>query len=320
MLTQLFWALLAALALTNAGMAQSTAVPRIGLLSWSSCTKLPTALMNGLADLGYIPGRTFTLECRSGERNYDRLLPAGQELVQARVNVIVATSHPTAQAAHLATDTVPIVMIASADPVGSGLARSLAHPGGNVTGLSYYATELTEKRLELLHEMVPGASAIGVLSNPLVAYLPFEEDTKKAAGSLNLRLAIHELTSAAELGPTFDEMVKEGVDAVFVLPDLMLSDEAAQIGELALQRRLPTMAWGGWFTKAGGLMAYSAEYGDMSRTLATYVDKILKGANPSDLPIDQPTRFVLSVNLKTAKALGISIPPLILSRADEIIE
>jgi putative ABC transport system substrate-binding protein len=148
--------------------------------------------------------------------------------------VIVATSHPTAQAAHLATDTVPIVMIASADPVGSGLARSLAHPGGNVTGLSYYATELTEKRLELLHEMVPGASAIGVLSNPLVAYLPFEEDTKKAAGSLNLRLAIHELTSAAELGPTFDEMVKEGVDAVFVLPDLMLSDEAAQIGELAL--------------------------------------------------------------------------------------
>jgi putative ABC transport system substrate-binding protein len=259
------------------------------------------------------------LECRSGERNYDRLLPAAQELVQARVDVIVATSHPTAQAAHLATDTVPIVMIASGDPVGSGLARSLAHPGGNVTGLSYYATELTEKRLELLHEMVPGASVIGVLSNPLVAYLPFEEDTKKAAGSLNLRLAIHELTSAADLGPAFDEMAR-GVDAVFVLPDLMLSDEAAQIAELALRHRLPTMAWGGWFTNAGGLMAYSAEYGDMSRTLATYVDKILKGARPSDLPIDQPTRFVLSVNLKTANALGISIPPLILSRVDETIE
>lgn len=320
MLTRISWALLTILALASPGMAQSTAMPRIGLLSWSSCTRLPTALMAGLADLGYIPGRTFQLECRSGEKSYDGLLPAAQDLVRAGVDVIVATNHPTAQAAHLATNSVPIVIIASGDPVGSGLADSLAHPGGNVTGLTYYATELTEKRLELLREMVPTASVIGVLSNPIVAYLPFEEDTKRAAGSLKLRLAIHEVTSPADLVPAFAEMAEEGGQAVFVLPDLMLSDEAAQIAELALRYRLPTMAWGGWFTKAGGLMAYSAEYNNMSRTLATYVDKVLKGAKPSDLPIDQPTHFILSVNMKTANALGISIPPLILGRVGEIIE
>jgi putative ABC transport system substrate-binding protein len=314
-----FWALVAAVVLSP-GITQSAEMPRIGLLSWSSCERLPTALMAGLGELGYIPGKTFTLECRSSEQSYDRLLPAAEELVRASVDVIVTTSHPTARAAHLATDTVPIVMIASGDPVGSGLVSSLAHPGGNVTGLSYYATELTEKRLQMLHELVPSASLIGVLSNPAVSYLPFEGDTKRAALSLDLRLAIHRVSTPTDLAPAFAEMTTEGAKAVFVLPDLMLGSEAEQIAELALRHRLPTMAWGGWFTKAGVLMAYSAEYPAMGRALASYVDKILKGAKPADLPIDQPTRFVLSINVKTATALGIEIPPQLGVRAEEVIE
>lgn len=315
-----FWSMLAACALVSPGFAQTTAVPRVGLLSWSSCARLPNALMAGLAELGYVQGKTFTLECRSGEQSYDQLMPAAQDLVRAGVNVIIAMSHPTAQAARSVTDTVPIVMIASGDPVGSGLVKSLAHPGGNVTGLTYYATELTEKRLELLREMVPSASLIGVLSNPAVAYLPFEKDTERTARLLNLRLAIHETTLSADLAPAFAEMVREGVNAVFVLPDLMFSSEAQQIAELALRHHLPTMAWGGWFTKAGVLMAYSAEYGNMGRILAGYVDKVLRGERPGDIPVDQPTRFLLSVNLRTAKALGLTVPTLILSRVDGVVE
>jgi putative ABC transport system substrate-binding protein len=302
-------------------IAQSTAtMSRVGILSWSSCANLPAALMTGLADLGYIPDKTFTMECRSAEQSYDRLVPAAEELVRARVDVIVALSHPAARAARLATDLTPIVMIASGDPVASGLVDSLAHPGGNVTGLTYYATELTGKRLEILREMVPTISVIGVLANPAVAYLPFEKDTKRAAAALGVRLATHQVAMAADLADAFTTMAKEDVDAVFILPDLMLSSEAGQIAELALRHHLPTMAWGGWFTRAGGLIAYSAEYANMSRTLASYVDKVLRGAKPGDLPVDQPTRFVLSINLKTAKALGIEVPRELEARAEELIE
>lgn len=314
------WVVMFALAFLSPGTAHPAGMPKIGLLSWSSCERLPGSLMAGLAELGYIPGKTFTLDCRSAEQNYDRLLPAAEDLVRAGVDVIVATSHPTARAAHLATETVPIVMIASGEPIGSGLVHSLAHPGGNVTGLSYYATELTEKRLEMLRDMVPSASVIGVLSNPAVAYLPFEEDTKRAARSLNVRLAFHAVSSPADIAAAFAVMPTEGVNAVFILPDLMLGSQAEQIAELALRDGMPTMAWGGWFTKAGVLMAYSAEYPAMGRTLATYVDKILKGAKPADLPVDQPTRFVLSINLKTARALGIEIPQRLAAQADEMVE
>jgi putative ABC transport system substrate-binding protein len=276
--------------------------------------------MRGLAELGYIPGQTLTMVCSSAEQSYDRLPSAASELVRLPVDIIVALSHPAARAARLATDTVPIVMIASGDPVAAGLVKSLARPGGNVTGLTYYATELTEKRLELLREMVPSAAVIGVLANPAVAYLPFEDDTKRAAAALRVRVAIHPVSATTDLESAFMVMVTEGVDAVFILPDLMLGSEAGQIAELALRHHLPTMAWGGWFTKAGGLMAYSANYGNMSRTLAIYIDKILKGARPGDIPVDQPTRFVLSINLKTAKALDINVPRDLAALAEELIE
>ncbi len=245
---------------------------------------------------------------------------AAAELVKLNVDVIVATSQPTAQAAHDATQTIPIVMIASGDPIGAGLVKSLGHPGGNVTGLTYYATELTAKRLELLREAVPNLSKVGVLANPVVSYLPFENDTLRSAAALGLAVVIHHVSEPADIDSAIEQMQNEGAGAVFVLPDLMLADQAERVGRVALLHRLPTMAWGQWFTKAGGLMAYSAEYPNMTRSLAGFVDKILKGAKPGDLPIDQPYLFRLSINPATARALGITLSPSFVARIDDEIE
>jgi putative ABC transport system substrate-binding protein len=204
--------------------------------------------------------------------------------------------------------------------VAAGLARSLAIPGGNLTGVSYYATELTAKRLELLKEMIPEISTIDVLANPVVSYLPFETDTKRAGGRLGVAVRIHQVSKPGDLASAFTAMKAGNAQAVFVLPDLMLANSAQRIAALALEHRLPTMAWGTWFTQAGCLMAYSAQYDYLIYRLAHYVDRILKGAKPGDLPIEQPMRFILSINLKTAKALGLGVPQTILLRADEIIE
>jgi putative ABC transport system substrate-binding protein len=236
------------------------------------------------------------------------------------VDVIVSMSQPAGQAAHDATDAIPIVSIISGDPVAVGLAKSLAEPGGNLTGLSYYANELTLKRLELLKEALPELATVDVLANPVVSYLPFEDDAKREAGRLGVAVRIHHVSEPADLDDAFARMKAEGAQAVFVLPDMMLSSEAPRIASLALEHGLPTMAWGDWYTKAGCLMAYSAQYGELIHRLAFYVDRILKGARPGDLPIEQPTTFELSLNLKTAKALGIEPPPALLLRADEVIE
>jgi putative ABC transport system substrate-binding protein len=236
------------------------------------------------------------------------------------VDVIVATSQPTAQAAHDATQTIPIVMIASGDPVSTGLVKSLGHPGGNVTGLTYYATELTAKRLELLREAVPILTKVGVLANPALSYLPFENDTLNAGVALGLAVVIHHVSEPSDIDNAIEDMTNEGAGAVFVLPDLMLADQAERVGKVALSHRLPTMAWGQWFTKAGCLMAYSAEYPNMTRSLAGFVDKILKGAKPGDLPIEQPYLFRLSINPNTARALGISLSPSFVARVDDEIE
>jgi putative ABC transport system substrate-binding protein len=274
-------------------------------------------LESGLRDLGYIPGNSVVIVCRHAGARYERLSAAAEDLVRMNVDVIVAASHPTAQAAYKATRTIPIVMIASGDPIGSGLVRSLARPGGNVTGLTYYATELTAKRLELLVEAVPQTKKVGVLANPAVGYLPFEGDTRRAASALGLTVSIHHVSEPEEIDVAIDNMAKEGDDAVFVLPDLMLATEAERIGKATLVHRLPTMAWGSWFTKAGVLMAYSAEYPNMIRSLAIYVDKILKGARPGDLPVDQPALFRLSVNQRTARALGVTLSPTLSARIDD---
>jgi putative ABC transport system substrate-binding protein len=293
-----------------AGQSPSTTMPRIGVLAWAPCDEAWLAdisgpFMRGLGELGYKPGETVTIECRSAGRRYDGLVTAAANLARLPVDVIVSQSEPAGRAAHEATTTIPIVTIISGDPVGGGLARSLAKPGGNLTGLSYYATELTAKRLELLKEMIPEITTVGVLANPNVSYLPFEEDTKRAAGRLGITARVHQVSEPADLKSAFSQMKAEGAQAVFILPDLMLASEASRIADLALEHGLPTMAWGGWFTSVGCLMAYSSDYDAMNHRLAFYVDRILKGAKPGDLPIEQAATFSLSVNLKTAAALGV---------------
>jgi putative ABC transport system substrate-binding protein len=293
-------------------------VPRIGLLAWSSCES--PILLRGLTDLGYKPGETLMIECRKANGSHDGLPKAAAELVKLGVDVIVAGAHPMAAAAHKATNKIPIVSILSGDPVASGLARSLANPGGNLTGVSYYATELTAKRLELLMEAKPELAMIDVLANPVASDLPFERDTKRAAEKLGVAVRFHQIEKPADLTEAFLSIKTDKGEAVFVLPDIMLASEAKRIAALALERRIPTMAWGLWFTKAGCLMAYSAKYGDLMYRLAYYVDRILKGAKPGDLPIEQPMKFDLSINLKTAKTLGLEMPQTLLVRADEIIK
>ena len=321
-----------ALAMTLPGLtvAQSPSVqmPRVGLLAWSTCDTSSFlrgdgefgSFVHGLGEFGYRPGETVTIECRSAGERYDGLGAAAAELVRLRVDVIVTTSQPAGHAAHDATGTIPIISVVSGDPIAAGLARSLAKPGGNLTGVSYYATELTAKRLELLREAMPGVATVDVLANPDISYLPFEEDTKRAGEKLGIALRIRHISEPADLKGAFSKMETENAQAVFVLPDVMFSWEASRIASLALEHHLPVMAWGGWFTQAGCLMAYSAQYDLMNRRLAFYVDRILKGAKPGDLPIEQPTAFELSVNLKTAKALGLELPQDLLLRADELIE
>jgi putative ABC transport system substrate-binding protein len=308
-----------------AGQSSSATMPRIGVLEWSSCeeswlTKISGPFMRGLEEFGYKPGETVTIECQGADRSYDGLAKAAADLVRLSVDVIVSDSQPAGHAARDATATIPIVTILSGDPVDAGLARSLAKPGGNVTGLSYYATELTAKRLEFLKEMIPKVTNVGVLANPNLSYMPFEEDTKRAGERLGISVRMHHVSEPANLKSAFSQMNAAGTQAVFVLPDLMLAGEASRIATLALEHRLPTMAWGSWFTKFGCLMAYSSDYSAMSHRLAFYVDRILKGAKPGNLPIEQATTFELSVNLKTAKTLGVEVPQGLLLLANEVIE
>ena len=276
--------------------------------------------MSGLTELGYKLGETLLVTCRDADSHYDRLVAATNELVRLPVDVIASASPPVGAYANQATKSVPIVTIISGDPVAAGLARSLAHPGGNVTGVSYYATELTAKRLELLKQMIPTMTNVGVLANPDMAELPFEEDTRKAALALGIEISVQPAREPIDLENAIARMKAGGAEAVFVLPDLMFADQATRIAELAMAVKLPTMAWGDWFTNSGCLMSYSADYAKMNRRLAFYVDRILKGAKPADLPIEQPTTFRLSINLKTAKRLGIEPAPYLMTLAEIVIE
>ena len=301
-------------------------MPRIGLLAWWPC-EMPYAseasefgsFMRGLRELGHTLS-DLSFECRSANKHDSGLAAAAAELVKLPADVIVTTSQPAAHAAYEATKAIPIVTIISGDPVSAGLAKSLAKPGRNVTGVSYYATELAAKRMELLTEAIPVLTTVGVLANPAVNYLPFEEDAKSAAHQLGVALNIQQVSNPDELYTAFSRMEAAGVQAVFVLPDLMLSSLSPQIAALAIEHRLPTMAWGPWFTEAGCLMAYSADYSGMGHRLAFFVDRILKGSAAGELPIEQPTKFQLSINLKTANQLGVELPQIILLMADEVIE
>jgi ABC-type uncharacterized transport system substrate-binding protein len=296
--------------------------PRIGLLAWERCPSPDSPFGVALRELGYTWGQTIHVLCRSAEEDYGKLPVAAAGLAAQSVQVMVAFSHITAYAARRATQSIPIVMIASGDPVRSGLVVSLARPGGNVTGLNYYGTELVEKRLQLLKEMVPHVTRVAVLGNPESDHVfgLYRQDAERAALALGLQLVSVDANHPRDLDRSFDAIVQAGAQGLLVLTDPMFRGQAQRIADLAAKHRVPAMYWGPWFMDAGGLAAYSADYDYMLRRTAYYVDRILKGARPADFPVEQPTKFEFVINLKTARALGWTIPPSLLTRADRVIE
>jgi len=298
---------------------------RIGLLGGST-PKSPEAahiwngFFQGLRELGYVEGVHYVFEGRFYEDKLERLPALAAELARLPVDVIVAGAAPAPEAARRATSTIPIVMANHGDPVGSGLVASLARPGGNVTGLSVVNVEMWGKRLQLLKETVPGLSRVAVLSNPTNPQnaLDFRE-VERAARSLQVQVKVLEARTPNELVGAFDAATKERADALILLGGSMFFAERVRLTELAARSRLPAIYGTREFTEAGGLMAYGVNTRESFRRAATYVDKILKGAKPGDLPVEQPTKFDLVVNLKTAKALGLNIPQSVLIRA-EVIE
>jgi len=301
--------------------AQQPASPRrIGVLSNSTEGTQAQAFRQGLRDAGYAEGRDVVIEWRSASGNYARVPELAADLVQRKVDVIVVVSTLAALAVKRATSTIPIVMAEVADPLGSGLVTSLAHPGGNVTGLSLMSAELGAKRLQLLKEAIPRVARVAVLWNPDT---PFHtkavEDLKAAAPSLAIELSFVSARTPEEFGPAFSAMARAHAEALYVLGDAFFFSHRTTLLKLASKARLPTSYSERLFVDEGGLISYGSNRDDMYRRSAGYVDKILKGARPGDLPIEQPTKFELVVNLKTAKALGITIPQSILLRADEVI-
>ena len=278
------------------------------------------AFRQGLAKLGYIEGRNFVIEPRWAEERYDRLPGLAAELVGLKVDIILTVAVPAIRAAQAATRTIPIVMASVVDPVSTGLVASLARPGGNITGLSNMAPEVTGKQLEMIKQIVPRAALVAVLWNPANPGNTPQLRAAEAAGrTLGLRLQPLEARTSDELDRLFATMTKSRPDALVVFADVMLNDSRARITELAAARRLPTV-----FSQdgaaGGALMTYSASTPDLFRRSATYVDRILKGAKPDDLPVEQATKFDLVINLKAAKALGLTVPPSLLQRADQVIE
>ena len=305
---------------------QAAKVYRLGLLGGSPPNspggrRAWEGFFQGMRELGYVEGQNILVEGRWYGDHIDRLPALAAELVRLKVDVIVAGAPPAPEAAQRATPTIPIVMANHSDPVGSGLAVSLAKPGKNVTGVSTLAPELVGKRLQLLKEAVPGIFRVAVLSNPTVPTQALElREAKVAAGSLKVQLQLLEARAPGDFAGAFSAMTKERAGGVIILLSSMFNAERTRIAELAAQSRVPAISSLREFAEAGGLMAYGINLGENFRRAATYVDKILKGAKPADLPVEEPTKFELVINLKTAKALGLTIPPSLLGRADEVIQ
>jgi putative ABC transport system substrate-binding protein len=305
---------------------QPAKIPRIGYLTGSLAASphLPEAFRQGLRDLGYVESRNVVIEFRDAEGKLERLPALAAELVALKADVIVAGGTPVALAAKQATRTLPIVFAAAADPVTDGLVTSLARPGGNVTGLSALTPELVGKRLELLKQAVPEVSRVAVLWQSGGQGEGTEKDLLKgadgAAPALGVRLQFVEARGPTDINRAYSDMTRERANALTILPSPMFFIERRRLVDLAAKNRLPAVYPRREFVDAGGLMAYGPNGADMYRRAATYVDKILKGAKPGDLPVEQPTKFELVINLKTAKALGLTIPPSLLQRADEVIQ
>jgi putative ABC transport system substrate-binding protein len=305
---------------------EAAKIARIGFLAASLAVtpQLLEAFRQGLRDLGYVEGRNLVIDIRDAEGKLERFPALAAELVALKVDVILAGSTPHAVAAKQATRTLPIVFAAADDPVGSGLVDSLARPGGNATGLSLLAPELVGKRLELLKQAVPGVTQVAVLWQPGGLGERTEQDQLKdadvAARALRVRVQFVEARGPADIDRAFSDMTKARVGILTVLTGAMFYTERRRLVDLAAKNRLPAVYPWREGVDAGGLMSYGAHLPDLFRRAAAYVDKIVKGAKPADLPVEQPTKFELVVNLKTAKALGLTIPPSVLARADEVIE
>jgi putative ABC transport system substrate-binding protein len=302
---------------------QPSQVARIGILGAETASGQASrleALLAALRDLGYVEGRNIVIEFRWADGNYDRLTDLAGEFVRLKVDVIVALGTKAALAAKEATSTIPIVVPAAADPVASGLIASLARHGGNITGSAFFGPELSAKRLELLSEAVPNITQMGVLLNP--ANRTFESTFRAmeiTAKSLKLGLQPFEVRAPNELDGAFAAMVKRRINAVAVQPDTMFTVNAKTIAVLATTNRIP-LAGDIELAEAGGLLAYGPNFRELFRRSAYFVDKILNGANPADMPVEQPTKYELAINLKTAKALGITIPQTVLLRTDRTID
>ena len=298
---------------------EASKIRRIGFLRLGPPHKAYIdGLRQGLRELGYIEGQTIAIEFGL-DQSITQLSDVAAELVRQKVDVIVASGVPSVLPARDATSTIPVVFVAALDPVATGLATSLAQPGGNVTGITSQSEDIISKRLQLLKELLPDLVNIAVLvraTSPATAR--YTENAELAARAMAMKVQILSVSDPSELETVFS--AARGAGALHVVADTMFTIELARIAELALQGRLPTIHGAPEFPEAGGLMSYGARTGDLHRRAASHVHKILQGAKPADLPIEQPTRFELVINLKTAKALGLTIPPSILRRADEVIE
>jgi putative ABC transport system substrate-binding protein len=315
-------AVFALLAAPHAAPAQQSGkTARVGILFFVTSPLLDEAFRQGLRELGYVEGQNIAIEYRSAEGKSERLPGLAAELVRLKVDVIVSASPPATEAAKRATSTVPIVFALSGDPVAAGLVASLARPGGNITGLATISGEVVGKQLELLKRVAPKVSRVAVLQNPSnpghALTLPQAEG---AARALGVQLQVLKARTPSEIEVAFAAMRSQRADGALVLRDAMFREQRAQIVALAAKSRLPAVYGLREEAEAGGLMAYGASVPQLFRRAATYVDKILKGAKPADLPVEQPTKFELVINLKTAKALGLTIPPSLLGQADQVIQ
>jgi putative tryptophan/tyrosine transport system substrate-binding protein len=298
---------------------QQVKVPGIGYLG--GAFSMHPAFLQRLRDLGYVDGKNIAIEPRYAEGKLDRLPDLAAELVRLKVDIIVTQGTPAAQAAKKATNTIPIVMATGGDAVGSGLVASLARPGGNITGLSTLATDLNAKRLELLKEVVPKISRVAYLANPdIVPEMIGLKNLESVGPSLGVTVKFVAMRGPEELESAFSEAVRDKVHAAIFAQNQNYIPYRHQVVSLAAKQRLPVMY--GWedFSEAGGLMFYGVSLSDLYRRAAVYVDKILKGARPADLPVEQPAKFELVINLKAAKQIGVTIPPNVLARADRVIK
>jgi putative ABC transport system substrate-binding protein len=300
---------------------QPAKLPRIGFLSTEAADSLSDAFKEGLRELRYVEGQTIAIEWRFSGDRVERLPELAAGLVRLGVDLIVVTTTAPANAARAASSTIPIVFVSVSDPVEFGFIKSLAQPGGNITGLANTNVELSAKRLEILREMLPRVTRIAVLWNPTVSVNRAAlRELEEAARALGVELYPFEAQGAIELGGALVALMERRPEALFVVPNPLFAQFAQELADFTTRHRLPTMHGFRENVEAGGLMSYGPNLTDMFRRAATYVDKILKGEKPADLPVERPTKFELVINLKTAKAIGLEVPPIMLTRADEVIE